>query len=103
MTDTIRTIPPLRYDIVHRIVKEFPDMNIVLNGGITDFDQAEEHLNTNYESPDGDLLPPVHGIMIGRAAYNNPWMFQDADRYNIYSKLFVHIERRVENMLYYVV
>lgn len=69
-----RNIPPLCYDQVHELVKLFPDMNFVLNGGVTSFDQAKEHLHS-----DGSV-PAVHGVMIGREAYNNPYSMSTADQ-----------------------
>lgn len=62
-----REIPPLRYDIVARIKVDFPDLEIILNGGVDTIAAAEEHLSA------------LDGVMIGRAAYNDPWMLRDAD------------------------
>ncbi len=63
-----RTVPPLRYDVVYAIKREFPDLTIVLNGGITSLDAAARHLGT------------VDGVMIGRQAYANPYLLADVDR-----------------------
>jgi len=63
-----REIPPLRYDRVYRIKEDFPDLEIIINGGILDLDQARTHLDR------------VDGVMLGRAAYNDPWLLADADR-----------------------
>ncbi len=63
-----RTVPPLRYDDVYRLKREFPDWVIEINGGITDFEQAHAHLQQ------------VDAVMIGRAAYENPYLFATADR-----------------------
>ncbi len=63
-----REIPPLRYDRVRRLKADFPELPIVLNGGIQDLDQAEA------------LGKPFEGVMIGRAAYRNPWILAEADR-----------------------
>ncbi len=63
-----REIPPLRYDLVRRLKGDFPELPIVLNGGIQDLDQAEA------------LGKPFEGVMIGRAAYRNPWILAEADR-----------------------
>jgi tRNA-dihydrouridine synthase A len=63
-----RDIPPLRYDDVYRLKADCPDLEIVINGGIQDLDEAEAH------------LAHVDGVMIGRAAYQNPWMMVQADR-----------------------
>ena len=63
-----REIPPLDYETIYRLKKEFPDLEIIINGGIETLDEAETH------------LARVDGVMIGRAAYHNPWMLADADR-----------------------
>ncbi len=62
-----RTVPPLRYDDVYRLKADFPGLIIEINGGITTFDQAARH------------LCEVDGVMIGRAAYDNPYLFATAD------------------------
>ena len=63
-----REIPPLRHDIVHRLKRDFPALIIVLNGGLTGLDQVAEHLRH------------VDGAMIGRAAYENPYLLAEVDR-----------------------
>ncbi len=62
-----REIPPLRYDTVRALKKDFPALEIVINGGITSLDQAVAQLHH------------VDGVMIGREAYHNPWMLAEAD------------------------
>jgi tRNA-dihydrouridine synthase A len=62
-----RDIPPLRYDIVHRIKADFPGLNIVINGGLTDLEQVADHLTD------------LDGAMIGRAAYQNPYLLAEVD------------------------
>jgi tRNA-dihydrouridine synthase A len=62
-----RSIPPLRYEDVFQIKKDFPHLHIVINGGIKNF------LNSDH------LLSLVDGIMIGRSAYENPYLFHNAD------------------------
>lgn len=104
-----RTIPPLRHDDVHKLVEEFPEMKFTINGGIRTFQEARDHLgwdNTDKNSGssllycvkankrvkieranDADVDShkmqmqkfPVHGVMIGREAYNNPFLFSTAD------------------------
>lgn len=64
-----RDIPPLRYDIVYRLKRDFPDLTIILNGGLTDVQQITEHLRQ------------VDGVMIGRAAYENPYLLAEIDQY----------------------
>ena len=60
-----REIPPLKYDYVYRLKNDFPQLEIVINGGITTRDQV------------GEQLMHVDGVMIGRAAYSNPWFLAD--------------------------
>ena len=63
-----RTVPPLRYDDVYRLKRDFPDLVVEINGGITTLDEVEAHLEH------------VDAVMVGRAAYDNPILFADADR-----------------------
>jgi tRNA-dihydrouridine synthase A len=62
-----RDIPPLRYDVVYQLKKDFPTLEIILNGGITTLDQAEEN------------LPSVDGVMVGREVYHNPYVLAEVD------------------------
>lgn len=62
-----RTVPPLRYDDVHRLKAARPQLHIAINGGITTLQQAAGHLQA------------VDGVMIGRAAYDQPFLFALAD------------------------
>ena len=55
-----REIPPLRYDDVYRLKKDFPELFIEINGGISELEAVKAHLNQ------------VDGVMIGRAFYHNP-------------------------------
>ena len=63
-----REIPPLKYDYVYRLKEEFPRLEIVINGGIATWADITTH------------LAYVDGVMLGRAAYHNPWMLADADK-----------------------
>jgi tRNA-dihydrouridine synthase A len=63
-----RDVPPLRYELVHRLKAEFPHLDISINGGIRTLDAAAEHLRH------------VDGVMIGRAAYENPYILAEADQ-----------------------
>jgi tRNA-dihydrouridine synthase A len=63
-----RDIPPLRYDVVYQLKKDFPDLTIIINGGITTLEQAEQHLTQ------------VDGVMMGREAYHNPYILADVDQ-----------------------
>ncbi len=63
-----RDVPPLDYPLVHALKESWPDLTIVINGGIGDLEACEPHLEA------------VDGVMIGRAAYQTPWMLADVDR-----------------------
>jgi tRNA-dihydrouridine synthase A len=62
-----REVPPLRYELVHRLVDDFPRLGFVLNGGLTELAQTTEQ------------LARVHGAMWGREAYHHPWKLADWD------------------------
>lgn len=63
-----REIPPLNYSRVYQIKQDFPDLNITINGGFTEAEQIKSQLNH------------VDGVMIGRAAYQNPYMLAQSDK-----------------------
>jgi tRNA-dihydrouridine synthase A len=63
-----REIPPLKYDYVYRLKDDFPQLDIVINGGITTWVEITNH------------LAYADGVMLGRAAYHNPWLLADAGR-----------------------
>lgn len=63
-----RTVPPLRYADVHRLKQEFPQLVIEINGGFTRLSQVKEQLQC------------VDAVMIGRAAYDNPYLFATVDQ-----------------------
>jgi len=62
-----REIPPLKYDYVHRLKKERPELNIIINGGIKTIDEVQQQLQY------------VDGTMIGREAYHNPYLLVTVD------------------------
>ncbi|HUB85679.1 MAG TPA: tRNA dihydrouridine(20/20a) synthase DusA, partial [Rhizomicrobium sp.] len=84
-----REVPPLDYDLVYRIKRENPNLTIVVNGGIANLDEAEEH------------LAHVDGVMLGRAAYHSPAMLAQVDA-RFFGGGFVPIESAVENYVEYV-
>ncbi|MEY2805185.1 MAG: putative tRNA-dihydrouridine synthase [Pseudomonadota bacterium] len=63
-----REIPPLRYESVYRLKRDFPHLTIAINGGITDNAQIASHLQH------------VDGAMLGREAYYRPWLMTEWDR-----------------------
>ncbi len=65
-----RTVPPLHYDRVYRLKRDFPELAIIINGGIA----CADEINTHFKQLDG--------VMIGREAYQNPWFLKELnDRY----------------------
>jgi tRNA-dihydrouridine synthase A len=63
-----RDVPPLDYPLVYELKREFPNLFIGINGGITNLNQSAEHLKH------------VDGVMLGRAAYQQPSLLLDVDR-----------------------
>ena len=63
-----REVPPLRYDWVYRIKRDFPSLSVHINGGVNTLDEVASHLTR------------VDGVMIGRAAYHNPYLLSGIDR-----------------------
>jgi tRNA-dihydrouridine synthase A len=86
-----RTVPPLRYADVYRLKADFPALHIEINGGITTLTQATTHLQH------------VDGAMIGRAAYDHPYLFAEADALCFGDATPPHTRRQVlEAMLAYL-
>lgn len=63
-----RTIPPLRWDVAYNLKKDFPDLNIILNGGLKNIEDIQKSLHH------------VDGVMIGREAYQNPYFLAAIER-----------------------
>jgi tRNA-dihydrouridine synthase A len=63
-----REVPPLKYGYVYRLKKDFPDLEIVINGGIVSSGEIPLHLQH------------VDGVMLGRAAYHTPWLLADPEK-----------------------
>ncbi len=91
-----RTIPPLDYPRVYQLKKDFPDLEIIINGGITTLEDIDEHLRH------------VDGVMVGREAYQNPYflaaidsryfgMDDDApDRQQVVQEILPYIDREMK-------
>jgi tRNA-dihydrouridine synthase A len=62
-----RDIPPLDYPLVYRLKAEIPQIPVIINGGIASIDEAKQHLRH------------VDGVMLGRAAYKEPWRLSAVD------------------------
>ncbi|WP_397452728.1 tRNA dihydrouridine(20/20a) synthase DusA [Pseudomonas sp. NA-150] len=63
-----RDIPPLQYDVAARLKTDFPELEIVLNGGIKTLEACHEHLQV------------FDGVMLGREAYHNPYLLAEVDQ-----------------------
>ncbi|WP_120996569.1 tRNA dihydrouridine(20/20a) synthase DusA [Stutzerimonas urumqiensis] len=63
-----REVPPLRYEVAAALKRDFPDLEIILNGGIRTLDDCEAHLAT------------FDGVMLGREAYHNPYLLAQVDQ-----------------------
>lgn len=63
-----REIPPLEYPMVYRLKQDFPELEVIINGGIDNLQDCQQHLSH------------VDGVMLGRAAYHNPFMLADVDQ-----------------------
>ncbi len=63
-----RTVPPLRYDVVYQLRQDFPDLRLIINGGIDSADGVRQHLAAGLD-----------GVMIGRKAYADPWWLTELD------------------------
>ena len=76
-----RKVPPLQYDVVEEVKNTYPDLNIVINGGIKNFDVVR------------DFNDKEIGVMIGREAFDNPWKFRNADS-QVFGKCDPKISRK---------
>jgi tRNA-dihydrouridine synthase A len=63
-----REVPPLKYDVVYQVKRDFPHLHVSINGGIKTLDEVGKHLEV------------VDGVMVGREAYSNPYFMVDVDR-----------------------
>ena len=63
-----RDVPPLDYELVYKLKQAFPDLEIIINGGIETIAQCQDH------------LAHVDGVMVGREAYSNPYMMAPVDQ-----------------------
>ena len=78
-----RMVPPLKYDWVYRLQKDFPGVRFHINGGIVNHTQIEENLDRGL------------GVMIGRLSYEDPWFFRNIDSIYFGSDDFIHNRREL--------
>ena len=83
-------IPPLKYDYVYRLKKDFPNDEIIINGGITNIDDVKDHLNS------------TDGVMIGRAAYHTPYMLAEIEKEIFKNENILSRQEVIENLIPYI-
>jgi tRNA-dihydrouridine synthase A len=90
-----RTVPPLNYERVHALKRDYPGLTIILNGGVTSIDECRTH------------LAQVDGVMIGRQAYHRPWFLTEletafgngvapASRRDVIERMLPYIRKELE-------
>jgi tRNA-dihydrouridine synthase A len=83
-------IPPLKYEMVYNLKKDFKDLEIIINGGITSTNQIKEHLNK------------VDGVMIGRSIYHSPYILADIEKEIFNNKNVLSREEIIKKLVPYV-
>ena len=83
-------IPPLKYDYVYKLKKDFPDQEIIINGGITSVEEIKDH------------LIKTDGVMIGRAAYHTPYFLADIEKDIFKNEDVPSRQEVIENLIPYI-
>ena len=83
-------IPPLKYDYVYKLKKDFPNEEIIINGGITSVEEIKEH------------LIKTDGVMIGRAAYHTPYFLADIEKDIFKNEDIPSRQEVIENLIPYI-
>ena len=83
-------IPPLKYDVVYKLKKDFPNLEIIINGGITNTDQIKNHLKQ------------VDGVMIGRSVYHSPYFLADIEKEIYFNEDIQSREEVIKELIGYV-
>ena len=83
-------IPPLKYEMVYNLKKDFKDLEIIINGGITSTNQIKDHLNK------------VDGVMIGRSVYHSPYILADIEKEIFNNNNILSREEIIEKLVPYV-
>ncbi len=83
-------IPPLKYDYVYNLKKDFPNEEIIINGGITSTEEIKDHLKA------------TDGVMIGRAAYHTPYLLADIEREIFKNKNIPSRQDIIEKLIPYI-
>ncbi len=83
-------IPPLKYDHVYKLKEDFPNEEIIINGGITHTKEIKDHLKK------------TNGVMIGRAAYHTPYLLADIEREIFKNENVPSRQEVIENLIPYI-
>ena len=83
-------IPPLKYEMVYNLKKDFKDLEIIINGGITSTADIKNHLNK------------VDGVMIGRSIYHSPYMLADIEKEIFKNENILTREEIIQKLVPYV-
>ena len=83
-------IPPLKYDYAYELKKDFPDEQIIINGGITSTEEIKIHLKK------------TDGVMIGRAAYHTPYLLADIEKEIFENEKVPSRQEVIENLIPYI-
>ena len=83
-------IPPLKYDYVYNLKNDFPDDEIIINGGITSVEEINDHLTK------------TDGVMIGRAAYHTPYLLADIEKEIFKNQTIPSRQEVIEYLIPYV-
>ena len=83
-------IPPLKYDIVYRLKKDFPEEEVIINGGINSIYQIKNHLEK------------VDGVMIGRSVYHSPYFLAEIEREIFNNDNISSRKETIENLIPYI-
>ncbi len=87
-----REIPPLKYEYVYQLKQDFPHLSIIINGGIKTIEEIKVHLQN------------VDGVMLGREAYSNPYLFSTFDKifFNDQHKILTRHEVAIQMLDYLI-
>ena len=83
-------IPPLKYDYAYELKKDFPDVQIIINGGITSTEEIKIHLKK------------TDGVMVGRAAYHTPYLLADIEKEIFENEKVPSRQEVIENLIPYI-
>tara|TARA_B100000963_G_scaffold323468_1_gene308318 strand:+ start:562 stop:1545 length:984 start_codon:yes stop_codon:yes gene_type:complete len=83
-------IPPLKYEYVYRLKKDFPKQEIIINGGITNVNEIKNHLKK------------VDGVMVGRVAYHTPYFLAEIEKEIFKNNIILSRQEVIEKLIPYI-